>query len=125
VSDRRFAAGDVFRMSGVDFRVVPGSKPGNGKHPAHDLVIQWFTPGGWVSIGMDALALIVDFLYENEDELYPPPGHPNALDWTNYRGGKKVRDFIGLAINHGHGHAIRHLNYEKENKMSSLFGGAA
>lgn len=121
---RRFNSGDTFEMSGVRFRVIAGAKTGNGRLPANDLVLQWEAAGRWVSIGFNVVALLVDFLYENEEELYPPPGHHNAHDWTNYRGGKKVRDFIGQAINHGHGHAIRHLEYEKTNKLS-LFDGAA
>lgn len=125
MSLRRFCAGDTFRLSGVDFRVVAGGKTGKGRNPANDLVIQWAVNGQWVSIGFDVVALLVDFLYENEDELYPPPGHHNALDWTNYRGGKKVRDFIGQAINHGHRHAIQQLEFEKANRDATLFGDAA
>ena len=116
---RRFTPGDTFEMSGLRFRVIRGDKTGSGREPADDYVIQWENAGGrWVSIGFDVVALLVDFLYENEDELYPPPGHWNARDWTNYKGGNYVRDFIGRAINHGHGHAIRHLQYEKNAKLS-------
>ena len=90
---RRFTPGDTFKMSGLRFRVIRGDKAGSGREPSDDYVMQWENAGGrWVSIGFDVVALLVDFLYENEDELYPPPGHANARDWTNFKGGNYVRD---------------------------------
>jgi len=123
--DRRFAPGDTFRLSGINFRVVAGSKSGKGRLPAIDYVIQWHNGTSWISVGFDVVALLVDFLYENEDELYPPPTHSNSHPWTNYRGGKYVMDFLNRAVKHGHRAAIQHLEYEKSNKDATLFDGAA
>jgi hypothetical protein len=96
---RRFACGLDVEVSGLGFRIVPGSKvPG-------DLILQWRTPGGWRHIRLDALGLLADFFYENEHWLYPPPAN---------EGGEYVRRFLGTAVSRGWECAASRLHEERE-----------
>lgn len=96
----RFVAGDAFRCSGLDFRVRAGTKQSD------DLVLDWRTPGGgWVPVAFDALGLITDFLYDNEDRLYRPD--------RGYMGGEKVRQYLNESIRKGHEIAWRNVQWEK------------
>lgn len=102
MAPRRFAAGQTFYMSGVDFRVRPGRKG------VDDLVLDWLTPRGWVPIGMDTLALKAAFFYENEDLLYPRV--------RGFEGGEYVLRHVEYAVRHGHADAIQRLEHEKRAK---------
>jgi hypothetical protein len=107
-SYRRFVTGDMFRLSGLDFRVQEGVKKQQGTGAGGDLVLQWLTPSGWVSIGFDALGLIVDFLYENEHHLFPPS--------QGFDGGEMVRDYVKKACQLGHDKAAAELRLQKAAK---------
>jgi hypothetical protein len=108
-----FKSGEEFYLSGLHFRIREGNKkPG-------DLVMEWRTLEGWLPVKFDAIGLLVEFLYYNEEHLYPQP---------QYQGGRKVIEYIQKAIKHGHVAAWTHLEGEKKLKairQFSLFGDAA
>lgn len=79
-AERRFKPGDCGICQGKDgqgiqWRIVRGSKvrrvPGNLGNG--DLVIEIFADGEWVRPTLELLFLLVDFTYENEQELYHRP----------------------------------------------------
>ena len=70
---RRWQAGDRAELDGLQFRVQPGSKK------ADDLRLDVMVNGKWQPVHMRLAALIVDFLYENEDALYPREPHSSCL----------------------------------------------
>jgi hypothetical protein len=82
-----FVPGQEFTLSSLPFRVRDGYK-GRG-----DMVIDWFTPDGWVPVSMSALAVLVEFIYLNEDNLFPPP---------RFMGGMMLMRFLQDAVRFGH-----------------------
>jgi hypothetical protein len=82
---RKFVDGYEVTVDGLQFRVQRGRK---GRQ---DLILQWLTPTrGWQTISMTAVALLVEFLHENEGRLYPFG-----------RGGEMVMDFLRDAVTNG------------------------
>lgn len=109
---RRFHAGQTFTFDGITFRVQQGDKRTADGTEGVDLRLDWYTPDGrWVAIGMGTVAFMADFLFENEDVLYPPP---------RYQGGGKFWGFIRHAMKHGHEKAIAGLNAEKDAKQRQM-----
>jgi hypothetical protein len=100
----RFVVGDTWRLSGLDFRVADGDKQDG------DLVMQWRTPSGWWKVGMPALFLVVDFLYENEHRIYPPR--------MGFEGGEKLRKRLTIAARDGHERATALLTRERELRLA-------
>lgn len=95
---RRWQAGQTFAVNGLEFRVRGGRK-GLG-----DLVLDYHLPSGWSPVPMAVTFLMVDFFYENEHHLYPPP---------RYAGGEYLFRRLRLATRSGHEMATRLLDDEK------------
>lgn len=95
---RRFNEGDTFRLQGIDFRVVRGKKG-----PA-DLRLDWLLSVGWQPVCVDIVGLIADFVYENENYLYPPP---------RFKGGEKFMAYIRQAVGDGYRQANHDLHLER------------
>lgn len=96
---RRFAVGYQTTISGITFRVEQGRKSED------DRVLEWLTDRGWRPIDMAVGFLLVDFFYENEHELYPPP----------LEGGEYYRRFEEKAVQKGWQAALAQLQAEKAN----------
>lgn len=101
---RRFNAGDEFYIDGLRLRIASGGKeikrgPRAGEY-GHDLVIEWLSldERKWVRMRFAVLALLVDFLCENEDVLYPPE--------HGFRGGEMLLANMRTAKERGHLAAI-------------------
>lgn len=104
---RRFNPGDLFEIGGMHFRVVPGSKTPRG--PGQDLRLDWLRSDGcWRPVKMAHAGLIVDFFFENEDVLYPPP---------QFDGGRRFTDYLKHGLKHGWQSAEAGLRIEKEAKL--------
>lgn len=88
---------------GIRCRIIPGAKaPG-------DLILEVESAGAWRRLKFGSVGLMVEFLYRNEDHLYPPEG--------GNQGGKKVFRFLHEAIKVGHDQAARNLDWEKRNRQ--------
>ena len=117
----RLVSGDPFTVAdGTRFRILPGDKkPG-------DLVLELHADGRWRRVTFETVGVMVEFLYRNEDLLYPP-----KRDGGNNLGGEKVFRFLRECIRSGHPDAWRNLEMEKRLKRErqlnqpSLFGDAA
>jgi hypothetical protein len=100
VNGQPFATGD-----GVRFRIIPGAKrPG-------DLIIELESAGQWRRVKFETVGLLVEFLYRNEDHLYPPRSQGG-----DYDGGERVFKFLRSCLRHGYPAAVRNLEWEKQNK---------
>lgn len=86
---REFTAGQSGFVGGMQFRIVQGRKTPRGD--GHDLRID-LRAQDWVAVGMPLVFLLIDFLCENEDVLFPPP---------RFRGGQMLMDFIHGARTQG------------------------
>ena len=87
-------------------RVVKGTKkPG-------DLVLEWFSSKrkAWVPVEMSAAAIITDFLYENEEHLYPTT--------RGFMGGKYFLEYLRIAAEEGWEVANQKLATEKHFKRT-------
>lgn len=96
---------------GLRCRIVPGAKA------AGDLILEVDSAGAWRRVKFASVGLIVEFLYRNEDLLYPRAG--------GNLGGEKVFRFLREAIKVGHEQAARNLDWEKRNRQADLFGKEA
>lgn len=97
---RRFCDGWHREYDGLHLRVRAGRKAPD------DLVMEMFVGGEWKIVSMGLVAILTDFLCENEDVLYPPPA----------KGGDKFMGFLARAKLFGHDNAIQQLEAEKANK---------
>lgn len=115
--ERRFQAGQTFTFDGITFRVQQGDKRTAEGVEGVDLRLDWYTPDGrWVAIGMGTVAFMADFLFENEQVLFPPP---------RYQGDGKFWTFLRHAMKHGHDKAIAGLEAEKSMKQQQMFREAS
>lgn len=103
--------GSAFMLCGLMFRIRRGRK-----HP-DDLVLEWATPDGWRPITFAPVGLMVEFLYRNEDVLYPRT--------NGYKGGEKVMAYLRECLKVGHDDAWRNLEWEKRNKSTLFDAGDA
>ncbi len=114
MSARRFKAGDEFEFDGIHFRVMPGDKPIRGGRlkgeKGHDLVMEWWCAHDhqWKRFTFRPLALMVDFLCENEDVLYPRS--------AGFHGGDELLEHLTLARFGGYEAAIAELTADKANR---------
>lgn len=77
-SSRRWHEGQTGTVDGIAWRVVSGRKNDS------DLVLQFFMGTRWVSVSMLMGAMMADFLYENEENLYPQAkGYQGGLMYLN------------------------------------------
>jgi len=106
---RRFKAGDTFKVDGIWYRLVPGRKDPD------DLRLDWASPGwSWRPVSLDHVALIIDAISDNENVLYPPPA----------AGGGYVWKFVKQALRDGWRKAVYDLQLERDLKhYPKLFGG--
>lgn len=104
-----------FTQDGIRFRVREGVKRSrSGDHVDH--VMEWLTPTGWVPVRFLTVGLMFDFLYWNENGLYPPPA---------WKGGNKLLDYLRHAAQHDIHQAERGLQAEKAAAAARRNGGAA
>jgi hypothetical protein len=84
------------------FRIVPGYKGDN------DYRLEVQRPdGAWQPVHMRTVAVLVQFFFENEERLYPPP---------RYLGGEKFMRFLDDAVELGANKAVEKLQDEKRRK---------
>lgn len=102
---RRFNDGDLFQFHGAMFRIVKGKKSADDLRL--DMWLGTRTEGQWVPVKASWLFLMSDFIYENEDALYPPGGRR--------RGGEKFMDALREAVDHGWVAATQTLEEERRN----------
>lgn len=88
-----------YERSGLKFRVRRGRKG------PQDQVLEWHTPHGWQLIRLDDVAFIVEFLYRNEDRLYPRA--------NGFQGGEKFLKYLTQAAREGYSAAAESLAEEK------------
>lgn len=103
--ERRFKAGDTFRLDEVDYRVRQGVKHQD------DLRIEWCINGEWRPISLDSVFLIVDMIAENEDVLYPPRN-----DGRGPLGGEMVIRAVKTARIRGWRKAVAELHEQRARK---------
>jgi hypothetical protein len=90
----------------MEFRVAQGNKTRGDAHLYGDLILCWNTPlKGWQRVEMDAAFLIADFMYENENVLYP-----QRLGW---QGGEKPLQQLRIAARNGYEQATNTLHRER------------
>lgn len=81
----------TFDLDGIQFRVRRGEKaPKFGDHV--DLVMEWLTPVGWVPVRFFTVGFMVDFLYWNEQGLYPPWRDDGTA--SPFVGGEKLMRYL-------------------------------
>lgn len=97
---RRFVAGQTMTVGCVPFRVATGRKTRG------DLRLDWRVDGTFVPVELPAVFLIVDFVSENEDVLYP---HPN-------RGGEELLRYLKIARIDGWQRAVDMLHLARVRK---------
>lgn len=97
MTDRRFHDGEHFNLSPVEYRVVRGRKS------AGDLRLEWRWNAEWQPVPLDHVFLIVDFVADNENVLFPPPA----------AGGGYVHRFIVKALKYGWRQARHDLQLER------------
>lgn len=103
---RRFAAGQTFRVDGLDYRIRAGHKlRRTDAAPGYDLVLEVRTTRGWTPVSMVAGFLAADFYFENESALSPPS--------AGYDGGQRYCDYVVEAIDQGWRHARDHLERDR------------
>jgi hypothetical protein len=102
VKPRTFAVGQQFEAGGVMFRVERGHKaPG-------DLRLDWFINGEWTPVILDAVFAVIQFVTENEDDLYRYPA----------KGGEEVIRYCRIARVSGWQEAARLLHLARMNKAN-------
>lgn len=106
--NRRYNAGDTFQFGGFNLRVVEGCKPRRSDGElGHDLRLDFQTnTGSWAPVPMAAVALIVDFMHENENHLYPPD--------RGFMGGAKFRQYVIAAMELGVVRVETELRHERQ-----------
>jgi len=103
---RQFVEGDTGISGGTEWRIIKGQK-NNGD----DLILQLRTDGGkWDAVKMEVAFLLNDFLYQNEERLYPPS--------RGFMGGKKFYKAAMFAIKDGYEAASEAVKQERLNKRS-------
>ena len=96
-------AGRLFDTEdGLRCRIVPGVKKDG------DLVLEIESAGQWRRVKFASVALFVEFLYRNEELLYPSS--------DGHLGGEKVMRFLRETLRVGHEQSSRNLEWEKRNK---------
>lgn len=100
-----FSAGDSGTLDNgrIEWRVETGKKKEG------DLKILLRIPD-WTVVSMNMSALLADFLYQNENVLYPPT--------EGYLGGEKFHQFLDKAMSEGVLAASDELEQEKRRKRS-------
>jgi hypothetical protein len=100
--------GEPFTTSdGVRLRISPGTKA------AGDYVLDIDSAGAWRRLKFETLGVLVEFLYRNEDLLFPPRRLGGRFD-----GGEKVFRYMRECLKHGHPIAARNLEIEKRDKQA-------
>ena len=102
-----------FEQDGIRFRVREGRKSSQRNPDHQDHVMEWWTPKGWVPIRFLTVGVMFDFLYWNENGLYPPP---------TWQGGNKLLAYLRHAAKHDIDKAEAGLQAEKAAKAQRLFG---
>lgn len=106
ITDRRFHAGDTFRIPPMDYRLEHGKKgPG-------DLRLDWryhddegrISP--WRPVELDHCGLILDAIADNENIIHPPPE----------AGGAYVFRFVKTALREGWCRARAELHLQRMQK---------
>lgn len=98
---RRFKAGDQFRVEDIWYRLVPGHKGPD------DLRLEWASAGfAWRPVTLDHVGIIVDAIGDNENVLYPPPASGNA----------KVVKFVRQVFAEGWRKAVYDLQVERDHR---------
>lgn len=103
---RRWAPGG-FEVNGLAFRVVLG-KHTAGIPGERDLRIDVLTPAGWRNVEMGLVFMLVDFLAENEEVLYP-----SKVNGGTARGSAYFIDRVRFAANYGWERAVKLLRMER------------
>jgi len=110
---RRFHAGEMFRIPPMEYRIV------NGKKGSGDLRLDWrYSDKGrispWRPVELDHVALIVDAIADNENYLYPFPA----------AGGAYVFKFVKTALRDGWNKARHDLQLQRMQKDLQRCGAA-
>lgn len=71
--------------------------------------MEWMVGGQWQAIPMEAVAILTDFFYENENVLYPPPAE----------GGDYFMTYLHGAATEGFGVVEVQLQAEKQQKRAT------
>ena len=100
---RRFKDGDLFQFHGAMFRVVKGKKSPDDLRL--DMWLGTRMEGQWVPVKASWVFLMSDFIYENEDVLYPPTGRR--------AGGEKFMKALREAVRDGWVAATQTLEAER------------
>lgn len=109
---RRFSPGESYEFDGIRFRIVIGSKTKFKKPEDDDLVLQWWAEGiGWVPVSMTAMFFMADFIFENENILYPPG--------RGFEGGGRFWRYLRHSMKQGW--RMGHAGLEAEKAQRQLF----
>jgi len=98
MTERRFHEGEQFEIGNVQYRVV------RGKKGPDDLRIDRRFATDWQPVTLDDTFLILDFIADNENVLYPPPA----------KGGAKVLEAVKIALQFGWRRARHDLHLERQ-----------
>lgn len=102
-----------FDVDGLRCRVRLGKKHAAfGDHVDH--VMEWLTPTGWVPVRFLTVGMMVDFLYWNEQGLYPPFRSDGSM--SRYIGGEKLMRYLKQTVRENVHAAERTLTAEKAAK---------
>lgn len=98
-----FRPGQEFEICGQQFRIRPGVKePG-------DMVLEYLAvTGKWRAVQMEMVGFMTNFLYHNEEIIYPLT--------KGFKGGKKFMFYLNKCVRNGWQDATRELKSEIKNK---------
>lgn len=111
--ERRWRSGIIYQSpEGLRFRVVQGKKSPD------DLRVDVAVAGSWRPVRMELLFFLMDFFFENEEYLYPPP---------KFKGGLKILNAARTASMRGYRFAQQELSEEQrqkaeDDKTKDMFG---